>query len=162
MLTGNKLKPQVGCVTEHLKRSHICVFHRLVLNQVFKLQLVFIMMLLISLGLNTHICLCVHTHVLYVHICVSVCKHTHSRGMCANAYKRFCVYVVVCAAHTYTYMYVYEERGKERKRNFIFRQVANTKSTLHIPEIWVMSAELHRGEMLWGFLLIFKGNRGTQ
>lgn len=163
VLPGNKQKPQVGCVIEHLKCSPICVFHKLVLSQVFKLQLVFIIMLLISLGLNTRICLCVHLHILYVHICVSeniyIYTHTHSGGMCAYYIvyiKRFCAHMVVCAAHSCT-----QRERKKKKRNFIFRQVVNTKSLPHIPEIWVMLAELRRGEM-WGFLFIFKGNTGTE
>lgn len=164
VLPGNKQKPQVGCVIEHLKCSPICVFHKLVLSQVFKLQLVFIIMLLISLGLNTCICLCMHLHILYVHICVSeniyIYTHIHTAGVCVHITQfisKGFVHTWWCVQHTHAH----RERGKKKKRNFIFRQVVNTKSLPHIPEIWVMLAELRRGEM-WGFLFIFKGNTGTE
>lgn len=158
VLPGNKQKPQVGCVIEHLKCSPICVFHKLVLSQVFKLQLVFIIMLLISLGLNTRICLCVHLHILYVHICVSeniyIYTHTHSGGMCAYYIvyiKRFCAHMVVCAAHSCT-----QRERKKKKEKLYFQASCKYKIFTAYPRNMGDVGRTSQGRNV-GFSVYFQG-----
>lgn len=99
---------------------------------------------------------------MYIFVCLKIYIYIHTytqRGYVCILHslyqKVLCTHGGVCST------LVHIERGKKKKRNFIFRQVVNTKSLPHIPEIWVMLAELRRGEM-WGFLFIFKGNTGTE
>lgn len=159
VLPGNKQKPQVGCVIEHLKCSPICVFHKLVLSQVFKLQLVFIIMLLISLGLNTRICLCVHLHILYVHICVSenICiyTHIHTAGVCVHITQfisKGFVHTWWCVQHTHAH----RERGKKKKEKLYFQASCKYKIFTAYPRNMGDVGRTSQGRNV-GFSVYFQG-----